>query len=125
PDQRFQSSKDLSFALGALSGTDSSAARRVTSSPRKLAVLLWASVAAALLLAIGLTWLLARRPVVAERMQFAIPLSGEVSHFALSPDGTSLAFVSPEEETGIPMVSVQRIGTANANVLAGTQGASY
>ena len=78
-----------------------------------------------LFLAIGLTWLFARRPAVVERMQFAIPLSGEVSHFALSPDGTSLVFVSPDEETGIPMLFVQRIGSANGNVLAGTQGASY
>jgi eukaryotic-like serine/threonine-protein kinase len=125
PDQRFQSSKDLSFALSALSGTDSSTRLQIAETQHKLPLLLWASIAGALFLAIGLTWLFARRPAVAERMQFAIPLSGEVSHFALSPDGTSLAFVSPEEETGIPMVSVQRIGTAVANVLAGTQGASY
>ena len=125
PEQRFQSAKDLSFALGALSGTDSSARPHIAEIQRKLPLLLWASVAGALFLAIGLTWLFARRPAVAERMQFAIPLSGEVSHFALSPDGTSLVFVSPDEETGIPMLFVQRIGSANANVLAGTQGASY
>ena len=125
PDQRFQSSKDLSFALGALSGTDSSAARRVTSSPRKLPLLLWASVAAALLLAIGITWLIARRPAPAERMQFAISVPGEVSHMALSADGSTLAFVSPDESSGLPTVFVQRIGSPAATQLPGTQGASY
>ena len=125
PDQRFQSSKDLSFALGALSGTDSSAARRVTSSPSKLPLLLWASVAAALLLAIGITWLIARRPAPTERMQFAISVPGEVSHMALSADGSTLAFVSPDESSGLPTVFVQRIGSPAATQLPGTQGASY
>ena len=125
PDQRFQSSKDLSFALGALSGTDSSAARRVTSSPSKLPLLLWASVAAALLLAIGITWLIARRPAPTERMQFAISVPGEVSHMALSADGSTLAFVSPDESSGLPTVFVQRIGSPTATQLPGTQGASY
>jgi serine/threonine protein kinase len=125
PDQRFQSSKDLSFALGALSGTDSSAARGVTSSPRKLPLLLWASVAAALLLAIGITWLIARRPAPTQRMQFAISVPGEVSHMALSADGLTLAFVSPDESSGLPTVFVQRIGSPSATQLPGTQGASY
>jgi serine/threonine protein kinase len=125
PDQRFQSSKDLSFALAALSGMDSSAARRVTSSPRKLPLLLWASVAAALLLAIGITWLIARRPAPTERMQFAISIPGEVSHMALSADGSTLAFVSPDESSGLPTVFVQRIGSPTATQLPGTQGASY
>ena len=125
PDQRFQSSKDLSFALAALSGTDSSAAWRVTSLPRKLPLLLWASVAAALLLAIGITWLIARRPAPTERMQFAISVPGEVSHMALSADGSTLAFVSPDESSGLPTVFVQRIGSPAATQLPGTQGASY
>jgi eukaryotic-like serine/threonine-protein kinase len=125
PEQRFQSAKDLSFALGALSGTDSSPAARIAQAPRKLPVLLRASITAAFLVAIAITWTLARRPVAAESMQFAIPLSSEVSHIALSPDGKLLAFVSPDEETGIPMLFVQRIGSASANVLAGTRGASY
>ena len=125
PDQRFQSSKDLSFALAALSGTDSSAARRVTSSPRKLPLLLWASIAAALLLAIGITWHIARRPAPTERMQFAISVPGEVSHMALSADGSTLAFVSPDESSGLPTVFVQRIGSPAATQLPGTQGASY
>jgi Tol biopolymer transport system component len=125
PEQRFQSAKDLSFALGALSGTDSSARPHITEVQRKLPLLLWASVAAALFLAVALTWLFARRPVVAERMQFAIPVTGEVSHMALSPDGSMLVFVSPNDKTGIPMLYLQRIGSDDVRLLPGTEGASY
>jgi len=125
PEQRFQSAKDLSFALGALSGTDSSARPHIAGAPRKLPLLLWASIAAGLLLAVGLTWLLARRPVVAERMRFAISVPGEVSHMALSSDGSTLAFVSPDESSGLPVVYVQRVGSSSLAVLPGTEGASF
>src|SRR5712691_7538727 len=47
-EQRFQSAKDLSFALSALSGTDSSSSVRITESRRKIPALLWAAVALAL-----------------------------------------------------------------------------
>src|SRR5207253_128250 len=36
PEQRFQSAKDLSFALGALSGTDSSGAAQIGETHRKV-----------------------------------------------------------------------------------------
>lgn len=58
-------------------------------------------------------------------MEFSIPVPGEVSHLALSADGKMLAFVSPDERTGTPMLFVQRIGTAQATELAGTEGANY
>src|SRR5436190_8675115 len=125
PEQRFQSAKDLSFALGALSGTDSSGTARISEIQRKLPLLLWASVAGALFLAIGRTWLFAKRPVPESRMEFAIPVTGEVSHMALSADGSMLAFVSPEESSGLPMVYVQHVGSATTTVLQGTEGASF
>jgi Tol biopolymer transport system component len=58
-------------------------------------------------------------------MQFAISVPGEVSHMALSADGSTLAFVSPDESSGLPTVFVQRIGSPTATQLPGTQGASY
>ncbi len=125
PEQRFQSAKDLSFALGALSGTDSSAAVRSAVAPQRLPWLKWAMTAVALVIGAAAVLFFAGRQVPQESMQFAIPLTGEVSHIALSPDGKWLAFVSPDEETGIPTLFVQRIGSATANALAGTQGASY
>jgi eukaryotic-like serine/threonine-protein kinase len=123
-DQRFQSAKDLSFALSALSGTHSSGTARINAPRRKIPVLLWAAVAVALLIGADVAWLLAKRSPPG-RMEFAISVPGEVSHLALSADGSMLAFVSPEENSGLPMVYVQRIGSPTAAVLSGTEGASY
>lgn len=124
PEQRFQSAKDLSFALSALSGTDSSSALKLVEG-RKFSWKLWLPLAVALLAVVGITWIVARRPAAAARMQFAIPVPGEVSHMALSADGSTLAFVSPDEKSGIPMLYVQRIGSSDLRVLEGTEGASY
>ena len=41
PEQRFQSARDLSFALSALSGTDASGSVRATAAPRRVPLLLW------------------------------------------------------------------------------------
>jgi Tol biopolymer transport system component len=125
PEQRFQSARDLSFALSALSGTDASGAARVQQAPRKSPLLVWLAAAAVLAAACVVTWFVARRAAPAARMQFAIPVPGEVSHMALSNDGSMLAFVTPEENSGIPMIYVQRIGSPSATLLQGTEGASY
>ncbi len=125
PEQRFQSAVDLSFALSALSGTDTSGAARVAEAPRGVPLLLWLSIALALTAVAGLTWFVARRSGATNSMQFAIPVAGEVSHMALSQDGSMLAFVSPEENSGLPMLYVQRIGSPAVTMLPGTEGASY
>jgi eukaryotic-like serine/threonine-protein kinase len=125
PEQRFQSAKDLSFALGALSGTDSSGTARIAGTSRKIPPPLWAAVALALTIGAGVTWLLAKRSIPATRMEFAIPVPGEVSHMALSADGSMLAFVSPEENSGLSMIFLQRVGSSTATVLPGTEGASF
>jgi serine/threonine protein kinase len=124
-EQRFQSAKDLSFALSALSGTASSVIAGIASQPRKVPVLLWAALALALATGARVTWLLAKRESPPTRMEFAISVPGEVSHLALSTDGSMLAFVSPDEKSGLPMVSVQRVGSPISTVLPGTEGASY
>ena len=129
PEQRFQSAKDLSFALSSLSGTDSSAAAKVVvAAHRDRSEVIWKSVAIALaVVAItgAMAWFFAMRPAQKVRMQFAIPVSAEVSHMALSRDGSTLVFVSPEESSGLPALYVQRIGAPGATMVPGTQGASY
>src|ERR1700733_174431 len=128
PEQRFQSAPDLSFALSALSGTEASAMARATvAAPRRVSVLLWLSVALALIAVAGLTWVVARRPAPTKRMQFALAVPDEmsISHMALSRDGSMLVFVSPEEHSAMPMLFVQRVGSPNVALLPGTQGASY
>src|SRR6266581_1499434 len=103
PEQRFQSAKDLSFALGALSGTDSSARPHIGTTTQRLRLFPWAIAAIALGLGAAATWFFASHPIPQQRMLFAISVSGEVSHMALSPDGSILAFVSPDDQSGMPM----------------------
>ena len=131
PEQRFQSARDLSFALGALSGTETSGAARTTAAvaPRRTSLLPWlaATLAVVAVAAAAATWFVAWRPQPTTRMQFALAVPDEmsISHMALSRDGTMLVFVSPEESSALPMLYVQRTGSPNVAPLAGTQGASY
>jgi Tol biopolymer transport system component len=128
PEQRFHSAKDLSFALGVLSGTNASGASRIQHAVARPANRwLWAGLAL-VVLAVASTaiWFYASAGApMANRMEFAIPVSGEASHTAISPDGRMLAFVSPDDNTGAPMLFVQRVGTLTSAELAGTEGASY
>src|SRR6202166_4665239 len=127
PDQRFQSARDLSFALSALSGTETSGFARAGAAPRRTPLLLWLSAALALVAVATVTWFVARRPVPTTRMQFALSVPDEmsISHMALSRDGSMLVFVSPEESSALPMLFVQRVGSSSVTPLPGTQGASY
>jgi eukaryotic-like serine/threonine-protein kinase len=125
PEQRFQSARDLSFALSALSGTSSSGANQFATAQRKFPGWLWPVVAVAIVVAAGVTWLVAHRAPPEVSMQFAIPVSGEVSYMALSPNGSLFAYVSPDENTGIPMLHLQPVGSPDTRVLPGTEGATY
>jgi eukaryotic-like serine/threonine-protein kinase len=127
PEQRFQSAQDMSFALSALSGTESSTMARAAGAPRRTPLLPWlASALALVVVAVG-TWFVARRPQPTVRMQFALAVPDEmnISHMALSRDGSMLVFVSPEESSALPMLYVQRVGSSSVTLLPGTQGASY
>ena len=128
PEQRFQSAKDLSFALSALSGSDTgsaSGAARIAARPSRVPAYLWIAILVAAAVATAVTWVGAHRAAPKMRMEFAISVPGEVSHMALSLDGSTLAFVSPDENSGQPEIYLQRVGSPDATVLAGTEGASY
>ncbi|HET7205911.1 MAG TPA: protein kinase [Terriglobales bacterium] len=128
PEERFQSARDLSFALSAFSGSEISAAGRATAAlPRRIAIVPLLVFFVALAVVAGLTWFHARGPVTTTRMQFAVSVPGDmsISHMALSQDGTMLVVVSPEESSAMPMLFVQRVGSPNVTPLPGTQGASY
>jgi len=129
PEQRFQSARDLSFALSALSGSEASSVNRTVPTPfaARSSLLPWVALALLLAAVSAITWWIARRPVPSTRMQFAIPAPDEmsISHLALSRDGSMLVFVSPEEDSALPMLFVQHVGSPTVTPLAGTEGASY
>jgi serine/threonine protein kinase len=125
PANRFQSARDLAFALGALSETGSTAAVPSVPAPHKRAWLRGIGAALAVLAAAALGYLLKPREAPPQRLEFAIPIQEEVSHLALSPDGSMLAFISPSEDSAVAVLSVQRIGSPGISVLQNTEGASY
>jgi Tol biopolymer transport system component len=125
PDQRFQSARDLAFALSALSGSDSTSALKATAAEGQGALWAWIGIPLLVAALAAAAWLGMKRVPAVKRQQFAISVPGEVSHMALSADGSMLAFVSPEESTGLPMIYVQAVGSADATLLAGTEGASF
>jgi Tol biopolymer transport system component len=127
PADRFQTARDLGFALGALSGTDSSGsgAQKVLAGPSRNRGMLWMALSLACVTLAILALLFVRHGASPSRMQFAIPMQGEVAYFNVSADGEMLAYVSPDETTGIGMLYVQRVGDPEAKKLEGTEGATY
>ncbi len=125
PELRFQSAKDLAFALEALSGSESATAIPSMVRPRRRAWLPWTAVAVACAAAVLALFLLRRGPAPVERMQFAIPVFSEVSHLALSADGRMLTYVAYDDTSGENMLFVQRVGSPSASELPGTEGAYY
>ncbi len=126
PADRFQSARDLTFALAALSGSETSLTFPTQKSQPDRRWRYWAIGGAVALLAllVGLAFLYPPANTKAERMEFAIPTQGEVSQQAISADGTMLAYVSPGD-TGEYTIFVQHVGSLQAVKLAGTEGASY
>src|SRR5271165_1955093 len=114
PADRFQSARDLTFALGALSGSGSTSALTAIATEHRRKRWLWAIAAAALIVAGLIGYLAAHSSPPAQRMDFAIATNEEVTHMALSPDGSMLAYVAPDETTGESLVHVQRVGSAEA-----------
>ncbi|HLY60290.1 MAG TPA: protein kinase [Terriglobia bacterium] len=88
-------------------------------------VLPWALVVVLSIVAVVTTVLLEQSKHRAARVQFAIPVSGEVSHLALSADGSMLAYVANDESSGENMLFVQKVGSPTQVELPGTEGAYY
>lgn len=124
PAERFQSARDLGFALQALSGSDVSSSKitPVTSQiSRFKRALPWVA-GLALLFAVG-AWL--RPGPSTEEMHFTVSLPVAARDIALAPSGLTLAFVSQDDKTGRSMLFVHAIGSQKVEALAGTEGASY
>jgi len=130
PDDRLQSAHDLKMEFdwlresSGISDIPKAIIESSTARSKAPAITLAAGVLA-LVAAIAFVFLFRTEKFRAERLEFSIPLSEEMSHLALSSDGRMIAFVSPDPASGANMVSVQRIGSAGTSVLPGTEGASY
>ena len=122
---RFQSAKDLAFALSALSGSGTSPGLPVTEKIRRRRWLPWAALAAVAIAGMSGVYLVLDRPAPTERMQFAIPVQSGVSDLALSADGRMLALCERDDASGENMLYFMRLGAIGATRLDGTEGASY
>lgn len=138
PEQRFQSARDVAFALQSLSGLSSSrtttAALPLTPGrPKNRERLAWIVAGVCLLgLLAALPFAIAhlRRAPVDERVLkvSVMPpgkatMSGAVPALALSPDGRRLAFVASSE--GRDLLWVRSLDSLSAQALPGTEGASF
>ena len=137
PEQRFQSARDVAFALEAFSGLSSS--RTITAAlpliagrPRNRERLAWIVASVCLLgLLAALPFVIAylRRVPVDERvLRFSLlppeksTMAGTVPALALSPDGRRLAFVASSE--GRDLLWVRSLDSLSAQALPGTEGAT-
>ncbi len=139
PEMRFQSARDLGFALEALS-TPSSSGKHRTEAVQALATsattkgngwrnrLAWVAAAAFALLAVGFAWAyFTHQPITNEArvMKFSItpPENASFDNIALSPDGRWLAFTAATG--GKVQLWVRALDATEAKVLPGTEGARF
>jgi Tol biopolymer transport system component len=136
-ETRFQSARDLAFALDVLTGTGTAAAALSAESPRSVRgrALPWAMAGA---LAVGLTlamiaWAPWQRAPSPLPLRLSIELGADVSLGALnaqfgdaaiiSPDGAMMAFVAQKRDEEKPQIYVRRLNELQATPLPGTEDA--
>ncbi len=129
PDLRFQSARDLAFALDALS--DRYSGTTATRAARRPARIDWRLVAIAALLAalVGtVTWIVrspAPPPAQVRRFLISPPLGATVTDIAVSPDGRHLVMAA-DPGPGAPnwRLYLRSFDNLEARQLPGTQGAN-
>ena len=139
PEERFQSARDLAFALEAVSGFSSSQtfATNIASAPstrqksrERLAWIIAGVMLIGLLAALPFAISYFRRvPVESSVVRFPVSLPEnatfemdvETHNLSVSPDGRRLAFVASSE--GQKMLWVRSLDSLSAQVLPGTEGA--
>jgi eukaryotic-like serine/threonine-protein kinase len=92
----------------------------------RLSFVAWLAAAVLALVAAGASWIAYRATRPAElkplvRLNLDLPSST----FALSPDGTRIAYLQPETGGGAPMLATRLLADSNATILPGTENAKY
>jgi Tol biopolymer transport system component len=128
PEDRFQSARDLAFALESLSLSTTTAATAARGAPSRSRWLPWIAAALALVLVGLLARALLRTPAPAARqVRFSIPPPKGGTHagmLALSPDGSLLAFVATGED-GNDRIWLRPVSALDAHPAPGTEGAAF
>jgi len=132
PEERFQSARDLAFAIEALSGSAGGAESMATilatlppSKKRKRELLAWGVAGVFVIATFSLAWLYFRQTPVTERpVRFVIAMpenTTEISNPVISPDGQTVAFLGSSE--GKRFLYTRALGSLNAQKLEGTEDA--
>jgi Tol biopolymer transport system component len=126
PAARFQSTRDLAFALEALSASGPSESLGAVVAPRIRERVAWVVVAALMLVAAVLAgaWAFRIAPSAPERrLEITTPPTYDQVSLAISPDGEKLVFVASAD--GRPQLWLRSLRSGSARPLEGTDGASF
>jgi Tol biopolymer transport system component len=136
PSERFQSARDVAFALEALSGSSSSVGQVAPPAPRRGSErLLWIAATVALAALAAWPWLRPNQstgdqPAVT-RTQLPLPPGVRLSEtvfavarLAISPDGSRIAFTGRDQDTGRQQIYIQPLDGGEVQVLDDTMNAT-
>ena len=133
PADRFQSARDLGFALRALSGTGATAALKQAEARRTWSAWKWAAGGAALVIAgVAAGYMSRGKAQSGPEVRAVLPISGGVSMRtlgdeggvpAISPDGSNLVFVGSAE--GKKMLFLRALDATTTRALPGTEGGKF
>src|SRR5262249_15815443 len=132
PTNRFQSVRDLAFALRALSGTGATAVLKQSKKRRTEGVWRWAAGLGLLIAGAGFGYFLRGKAPSAPELRAVLPVTDGVAMYtlgdeagmpAISPDGSNLVFVGTAE--GKTMLFLRPMNMATAKPLAGTENGKF
>jgi serine/threonine-protein kinase len=134
-ESRFQSARDLAFSLDVLSRSESAPVRASHRSWRRSSVMSWAIAASlAAVLAATVGWFSPGRTAPPPPMRLSVDLGADAAiaplaaqfgnAFAISADGSTLAFVGQRNRESPTQLYVRRLGESRAEALPGTDGAN-
>ncbi|MGH9577777.1 MAG: serine/threonine protein kinase, partial [Terriglobales bacterium] len=129
PEARYQSAHDVKLHLQWMleGGVSSSALAAVVPGRRKLRErVAWSLAALFLVAAVALAMgYFQRVPRPTHASRFALPMTALVRNLALSPDGSQLVLVAPNEETGRTVIWLNQVGSLEVKPIPETEGATH